>query len=45
MNLVEKYNCIADALKGLGMSPKNTSCIKNQIDTGKIYKKLYMEFG
>lgn len=37
-DLVEKYNCIADALRNLGMSPKNTSCIKNQIDTGKIYK-------
>ena len=37
-NLVKEYLCISDALKDLGMSIKNTSCITNQLDTNKLYK-------
>ena len=37
-NLVKTHLTISDALKEIGMSVKNTSCIKNQLDTDKIYK-------
>lgn len=37
-NLIEEFLTISDALKSLNMSPKNTSCITNQLDTNKIYK-------
>lgn len=36
--LVKEYLCIADALRDLGMNRKNTSCIGNYLNTGKLYK-------
>lgn len=40
-NLINTFLTISDALKFLGMSPKNTSCITNQIDKDKLYKGYY----
>lgn len=37
-NLINSFLTMSDALRHLGMSPKNTSCIKNQIDTEKLYR-------
>lgn len=37
-NLINVFLSISDALRYLNMSVKNTSCIKNQIDTEKLYK-------
>lgn len=41
--LINTFLCTADALRYLGMSSKNTSCITNQINTGKIYKNFIWE--
>lgn len=42
-NLVNSFLTISDALKFLNMSVKNTSCIKNQLDTNKLYKGYFWE--
>lgn len=39
-NLIKTHLTISDALREIGMSVKNTSCIKNQLDTDKIYKNF-----
>ena len=42
-NLINSFLTISDALKFLNMSPKNTSCIKNKLNTNKLYKGYFWE--